>query len=514
MSSPKKESCLSVSNPAFEAAFAFDCPASAPPQPMPMPIPESVRLAPRASRSFAERLVVISLLCDSAIIFYALLAGFWLRFCTKLDRYGVISQPDLSDYIGYIVFGALSLTLSLAYFQIYERQKLLHFRSVVIQIIKASVLWYVGFLGFSLMFKFQPPISRIFVSISAGNALVLLIGWRWLFHGILVRSNVAASLRQRILIVGWNDEAERLTRNFDIDPTQPYEVVGCVLSAGLPQPKMKPTVRVLGLHDDIAKIIQRQSVDMVILADLNIVKGEIIGLANLCEKEMVQFKVIPSYFQIFISGLQLETVTGIPVLGVSQLPLDRTFNVVAKRLVDIVGGLVGFIASVPIMLIFGTIVYWESPGPIFYRQRRMGRNGVPFHIIKIRSMRLDAESGTGACWAQKDDPRRLRIGAFMREWNVDEVPQFINVLRGEMSLVGPRPERPELIENFKQDIPHYNARHNVKPGITGWAQVKGLRGDTDLTERIRADLFYLENWNTLLDLQIMFLTFFKRDNAY
>jgi lipopolysaccharide/colanic/teichoic acid biosynthesis glycosyltransferase len=143
----------------------------------------------------------------------------------------------------------------------------------------------------------------------------------------------------------------------------------------------------------------------------------------------------------------------------------------------------------------------------------MGRNGHTFSIIKLRSMRLDAESGTGARWCVKDDPRRLRVGALMRSWNIDEVPQFWNVLKGEMSLVGPRPERPELIENFKDEIPHYNARHNAKPGITGWAQVKGLRGDTDLGERIRADLYYLENWNVLLDFQVMAMTFFNRDNA-
>jgi lipopolysaccharide/colanic/teichoic acid biosynthesis glycosyltransferase len=136
-----------------------------------------------------------------------------------------------------------------------------------------------------------------------------------------------------------------------------------------------------------------------------------------------------------------------------------------------------------------------------------------FDILKIRSMRLDAEKNGRAGWTKADDPRRLKIGTFMRKWNIDEVPQFWNVLCGEMSLVGPRPERPELIRNFKEEIPHYSARHNVKPGITGWAQIKGLRGDTDLTERIKCDLWYLENWNTLLDFQIMFMTFVKHENA-
>jgi lipopolysaccharide/colanic/teichoic acid biosynthesis glycosyltransferase len=166
------------------------------------------------------------------------------------------------------------------------------------------------------------------------------------------------------------------------------------------------------------------------------------------------------------------------------------------------------------MALFAALVYIESPGPVIYKQRRMGRNGHPFNIYKIRSMRVDAEAGKVVGWTVKDDPRRLRVGTFMRKWNIDEVPQFWNVLKGEMSLVGPRPERPELIANFKGEIPHYNARHNTKPGITGWAQIKGLRGDTDLEERIRADLYYLENWSILLDFQIMALTFRKQRNAY
>ena len=249
------------------------------------------------------------------------------------------------------------------------------------------------------------------------------------------------------------------------------------------------------------------------LADTNSAQDEIVGLANLCEKMMVQFKVIPSYFQILVSGLHLEAVSGIPILGVASLPLDQTLNIVFKRAVDIIGSVVGLLLSVPLIAIFGAIVYAKSPGPFLYRQRRLGRNGREFLIYKIRSMKLDAEVAGKVGWTTKNDPRRLRIGGFMRKCNIDEVPQFWNVLRGEMSLVGPRPERPELIRSFKEEIPHYNARHNVKPGITGWAQVRGFRGDTDMGERIKCDLWYLENWSVLLDFHIMFLTFIKRDNA-
>jgi exopolysaccharide biosynthesis polyprenyl glycosylphosphotransferase len=253
---------------------------------------------------------------------------------------------------------------------------------------------------------------------------------------------------------------------------------------------------------------------MVVVADLHGPREQMVALANLCEREMIQFKVIPSCFRVFVSGLTLETIAGTPVLGVTRLPLDGTLNVIAKRALDIAGATVGLLVSAPIVALFSAMVWLESRGPVFYRQRRWGVNGVPFDIIKIRSMKLNAEQSSGAQWCVKDDPRRLRVGAFMRKWNIDELPQFWNVLKGEMSLVGPRPERPELIASFKHQIPHYNARHHSKPGMTGWAQVNGLRGDTDLSERIQCDLWYLENWSLWLDLQIMLLTFFKRDNAY
>jgi lipopolysaccharide/colanic/teichoic acid biosynthesis glycosyltransferase len=169
--------------------------------------------------------------------------------------------------------------------------------------------------------------------------------------------------------------------------------------------------------------------------------------------------------------------------------------------------------SAPIIALFALLVYLESPGPVFYRQVRVGRRGRLFRIIKIRSMKLDAEKESGARWATKDDDRKLKLGAFMRRWNLDELPQFWNVLRGDLSLVGPRPERPELIKQFREQILYYNARHNIVPGMTGWAQVNGFRGDTDLSERIRCDIYYIENWSPILDIQIMLLTFVRWQGA-
>jgi exopolysaccharide biosynthesis polyprenyl glycosylphosphotransferase len=227
----------------------------------------------------------------------------------------------------------------------------------------------------------------------------------------------------------------------------------------------------------------------------------------------VQFKVIPSYFQTFNSGLHLEHVSGVPVLGVSKLPLDHVFNRIIKRAIDVVGAIIGLIISIPIIFIFGHLIRRESPGPIFYSQIRCGKGGKNFRLYKLRSMKLDAET-RGAAWTRENDPRRLKIGEAMRRWNIDEVPQFWNVLVGDMSLVGPRPERPEHIHRFKEQIPHYNARHYFKPGLTGFAQVYGMRGDTDLNARVRYDIYYLENWSVFLDIMIMVRTFFIQSGAY
>ena len=170
--------------------------------------------------------------------------------------------------------------------------------------------------------------------------------------------------------------------------------------------------------------------------------------------------------------------------------------------------------SAPIIALYALLVYLESPGPVFYRQLRVGRRGRHFHILKIRSMNLDAENASGPRWATRFDERTLKIGAFMRRWNIDELPQFWNVLKGDLSLVGPRPERPELIKRFREEVLYYNARHNIIPGMTGWAQVNGFRGDTDLSERIRCDIYYIENWNPILDIQIMLMTFFHWEGAH
>jgi exopolysaccharide biosynthesis polyprenyl glycosylphosphotransferase len=270
----------------------------------------------------------------------------------------------------------------------------------------------------------------------------------------------------------------------------------------------------LGSFDKLDEILDEHLIDIIVVADLDLPRDELGRIASTCERRYVDFKVIPSFFQVFVSSLRMQTVSGVPLLGIEKIPLNSLPRQMLKRAVDLVGAIVGLILSAPIIAVLAALVRKESPGPVFYKQVRTGLHGESFTIYKLRSMRPDAESGSGPQWAVAADPRRLRIGAFMREWNLDELPQFWNILIGDMSLVGPRPERPELIKQFEREIPHYNPRHEVRPGLTGWAQVNGLRGNTSLVERIRYDLYYIENWSFWFDIQIMILTFFRRQNAY
>jgi len=457
--------------------------------------------------------VLVSILVDLIFIVAAEHIAYWLRFHTAFRYYGTWGNMELQQYSNHMLLGSLSLLFAIGWQGVYHRSVLLRNRWVASKVARAVLIWTLGFLSFSLSLKLEPSISRAYVMLNGACALLLLLGWRHLFNFFLHAPTRIQTLQQRTLFVGWNEDAKRLWRTLSTDTAHAFNLIGWV-DAGMrsqESEQMPEDIPFVGYVEDIQRVFAHHEVDMVIVADLP--RQQMIELANVCEREMIQFKLAPSVFRIFVSGLSLETIAGTPVLGVNRLPLDSTFNVFAKRSFDIFGSLVGIMIGTPIVAIFGALVWLESRGPIFYNQRRWGMNGVPFEIIKIRSMKLNAET-QGAQWCTEDDPRRLKVGAFMRKWNIDEIPQFWNVLKGEMSLVGPRPERPELIADFKHEIPHYNARHGAKPGMTGWAQVKGLRGDTDLSERIKCDLWYLENWSLLLDIQIMFLTFVKRENAY
>ncbi|MDD5136677.1 MAG: sugar transferase [Candidatus Omnitrophica bacterium] len=215
-----------------------------------------------------------------------------------------------------------------------------------------------------------------------------------------------------------------------------------------------------------------------------------------------------------VARLGLEEISGIPIMRQKDLPLDHVGNRILKRVFDIFGSLAGLIIFSPVLIVFALLIRITSKGGIFYGQRRVGEDGREFNLYKLRSMKPGAEDVTGPVWAKKDDERTTNVGKTMRKYNIDEIPQFWNVLKGDMSIVGPRPERPHFVYQFKEQIPYYMARHRVKSGLTGWAQVNGYRGDTSLEERIKHDLYYMENWSLMFDLKIILMTLKAFKNAY
>ncbi len=464
---------------------------------------------PRTRLEKADFLVSIAFLGDLAAALGGLVLGYWIRFQSGWITFGVESpNRHFSDYAGLISVGALFLVLTFGYQKLYNHRRMMPYREAAQIIFKGLTFWAFAFLSMTWVLQFTPSCSRIYVASSYLAGLGTLLLWRWGYHRWLQSKPVADTLRQRVLFIGWTPEAQRMSELMAKDSGHPYQVTGWIPAPLGRRDQITPMhIPELGDCSDLPNLLRLYEVEVVILADLGLAYEEIVGLSNLCEKELVQFKIIPSYFQILLSGLKLEPVSGVPVLGVSELPLDRLVNRVLKRCIDVAGALVGLLLTAPAMAVCAVLIYLESPGPVLYRQTRTGRNGKNFTLFKLRSMRLDAESQTGAQWATgNDDPRCLRIGKLLRKWKLDEFPQFWNVLKGDMSLVGPRPERPELIFKFRNQVPHYNARLACKPGITGWAQVNGTVCNTNLEERIRYDLHYLENWNLWFDIQTIFQT--------
>jgi exopolysaccharide biosynthesis polyprenyl glycosylphosphotransferase len=315
-----------------------------------------------------------------------------------------------------------------------------------------------------------------------------------------------------LLLVGTGDAARMILQKTLKSPHLGYRVVGFVGSGddvvGLP---------VLGPVAQLGPIIRQQRAEEVVIALPEASHEELLDIIGICETERATVRVFPDLFQIIASDLTISDLDGLPLLTVRDVAL-RGWKLAAKRAMDLVVSGMGLIVVSPLFMFLALLVKLGSRGPVFYSQERVGLDGNPFPMLKFRSMRVDAERDTGPVWAVEDDPRRTPLGTFLRKTSIDELPQLINVLLGDMSLVGPRPERPVFVEQFRQVIPRYMERHKEKAGMTGWAQVNGLRGDTSIFERTKYDLYYIENWSLLFDIKIIIrtvTTLFRRErHAY
>ena len=336
---------------------------------------------------------------------------------------------------------------------------------------------------------------------------------RWLHHTLRARLQAQGLGTDRVLVVGTGEIGHMILQKIQWSPWLGYQVVGMIEADGGKERALN--VPVLGGPEQLAELIDRHEIDEVIIALPEATHQEILMLISQCERGSVSIKVFPDVFQIMASQVSIGDLGGLPLLSVRDVAL-RGWRLTLKRAVDVIGSALGLVFLSPFMLLIGILIKLDSPGPVFYAQERMGLDAKPFWCLKFRSMRADAEKD-GPGWTTKNDPRRTRVGELLRKFSLDEFPQFINVLLGEMSLVGPRPERPVYVEQFRRSIPRYMDRHREKAGLTGWAQVNGLRGDTSIIERTKYDVWYIENWSLRLDFKILIRTLinlFRERNAY
>ena len=447
---------------------------------------------------------------DTFFAFASLALGYWLRYKSPIGWVGLeVPNARFGAYLPLLLVGVAFLIAAFAQLNLYEERLLLRKFQSISLIFKGTTFWLIAYLSLSLVLKFDPPISRLFVVIAFVCVLAVMFVWRSLFYFLLTRPAWRERLRQRVAVLGWNDEARALAAELTAQPTHPYRFCGTVLLPGDASADCS-----LGSLDQLESLLRRHQIDVLIGADSDTPRELMLQAVEICERTYVEWKIIPSSFQILLSGLRLQSIGRLPVLGVEELAINKLFNRGLKRALDVIGALIGLLLSAPVVALLAVIIKRESPaGPVFFSQTRIGSGHRPFTLWKLRSMLPDAAvTDAHHVSTQRGDPRLLRIGGFMRRWNLDEFPQYWNVLRGEMSLVGPRPERPHHVDQLSAVIPHYLPRHLVKPGMTGWAQVSGLRGEGSIARRIQHDIYYIENWSLWLDLQIIALTFVRWKN--
>ncbi len=451
----------------------------------------------------------------------AFLVGYLARMVVPLFNIP-LTQPDFARYLPTLILHVIT-TVALFYFaRMYHQprgvSRIDQARNVVGQVTMASIIVF----GLQeLILKntewdiVDYPRSTFFYVLVFSIVFVIL--GRELYRALRLVLRRYGIDRENLLIVGAGKIARRITGQIKGSPQLGFNIVGIV------SVRAKQKGNVLGipiLGDDyhqIPYLLDAYKVEQVIIALPDAQRSELVDLISLCRRGRVDIKIYPDMFAYMARDLSVDELGGVPLLTVRDIAL-RGWKLSLKRAMDIIGSVLGLIFLSPLMLLTAILIRLESPGQVFYAQERMGLDGRPFQMIKFRSMRSDAESH-GPGWTVKDDPRVTNIGKFMRRTSWDEITQLINVLLGEMSLVGPRPERPVYVQEFRERIPRYMERHQEKAGMTGWAQVNGLRGDTSIEERTESDLWYVENWSLWLDIKIIIRTilsvFLRRDaNAY
>lgn len=465
-------------------------------------------------RSFLQSALVVT---DAAMLTLSFVLGYVLRARLPLPAIPV-NPPPLSNYVPMMLIHVSAIMIVFYFARMYhQRRAVSRFDEAYALAQNVSIGTLLSVALSTLAFKnsaLELDYPRGVIIYAWLLGIVLTVAGRELHRQVTVQLRDVGFGRDNVLIIGSGEVARTIAEKIRWSPHLGYNIVGAV--NGRPGESVGD-VPIIGTTGQLPEIIDDYGVDEVIIALPDASHRELVQLISKCQRGKVSIKVYPDIFAYMAGGLTVDDLNGMPLLSVRDVAL-RGWKLSLKRAMDAVGAFMGLVLLSPLLTLTAILIKLESSGPVFFCQQRMGLDGRPFPMIKFRSMRADAEKD-GPGWTVKGDPRVTRVGAFMRRTNWDEIPQLINVFWGQMSLVGPRPEQPYYVEKFREYIPRYMERHREKAGMTGWAQVNGLRGDTSILERTKYDLWYVENWSLWLDIKIILRTIVqtiggRNKNAY
>lgn len=462
------------------------------------------------NQSFLNRLHIV---LDVCVFVLSYIEAWNLKFRSPFfDGVGVMSFKEYMFALVFIVPGYLILYSAL---HLYTPKRVMGRRYEIGEIIKANTLGVLVFLTALFVLKevdFSREMIFIFYVINIVNGVAMRMCIRYFLR--FIRRN--GYNQKHILLIGYSRAAEHFIDRVKSNPQWGYLIRG-ILDDNIERGTAYKGIKVIGRIDNLDVILPENRLDEIAIT-LGIEEYDHLGkIVAACEKSGVHTKFIPDYNGIIPTKPYTEDLLGLPVINIRYVPLNNTFNAFIKRIMDVVVSLIAILIASPVMIIVAILIKATSKGPLIYKQERVGRHNKNFNMYKFRSMVVQEASAEKKEWTTKDDPRVTKIGKFIRKTSLDELPQLFNILKGDMSLIGPRPERPFFVEKFREEIPRYMIKHQVRPGLTGWAQVNGYRGDTSIHKRIEYDLYYIENWTFGFDIKIFFMTFisgFINKNAY
>ncbi len=446
-------------------------------------------------------LPITTAVVDAIAIEAAFLLSYWLRFSSPLATQFPVTKgyPPLEAYVLGSLFVIPVWLWLFSRRGMYASRRNLYFSDEFFALVRLIFVGLLVVMAAAFFYRTFSYSRLVFGLLGVTSVLTLSIG-RWSMLRFEQWWYRQGRDLQRVIVAGSGSIAARLVASLRHNPGLGYQVVGVVGSDTTPPSDVG--VPRLGSIDDLPRLIAAEHIDIVLLAFGETDHATVNRLVRSCDGLNVELMMVPDLVELLTSHVRVREIDGMPFLRVKGVALSP-FDAFTKRTFDLVAASCILLAISPAFLLIALLVKLTSRGPVFYRQERIGLDGLPFPVIKFRSMRMDAEKASGPVWAVKNDPRTTPIGRFLRRFSLDELPQLINVIRGDMSLVGPRPERPHFVEQFRREVPKYLERHRVRTGMTGWAQVNGLRGNAPIEERTRYDIYYVENWSLVFDLKII-----------